>query len=164
MPSARAVPATILDSLFSDPFFSVPAFTAPRRPVRGLTAATTASVRRSDGRVLVTMDLPGLRPEDLELTVTADGDGAVVSVRGERRDARGTRSVRWSARLRGIDADQVTGDLTDGVLTLAAPETSAGTPRRVEVTSGSPVVSDQAALDADAEPPAPTGQEPAAEA
>lgn len=126
---------SLLDSFFGDPFALD--LRPVARPSAGRTPlGTTASVTRRDGRVHVAVDLPGVRAEDVGVRVTPDAGGAVVSVAATRVLPDGERSFRWSTRLAGVDADSLAADLTDGVLTLSADDTTAAEPRSVAVTSG----------------------------
>ena len=97
-----------------------------------------------DDGVTVHMDVPGLRPENLEielendlLTVRGerpfpypreDGGGPVRSI--ERGFGRFERSMRVP---RGLDPEAINATLSDGVLTLRIPKPETMRPRRVEI-------------------------------
>lgn len=97
-----------------------------------------------DEGVTVYMDVPGLRPENLEielendiLTVRGerpfpypreDGEGPVMRI--ERRFGRFERSLRVPG---GLDPDAIEASLSDGVLKLRVPKPATMRPRRIEI-------------------------------
>jgi HSP20 family protein len=100
-----------------------------------------------DDGVTVYMDVPGLRPENLEIELEND----VLTVRGERpfpyarEDGEGPiRRVergfgRFERTLRvpaGLDPDSVEASLADGVLRLHIPKPATLRPRRIEIRAG----------------------------
>lgn len=107
-----------------------------------------------DDEVTVFMDVPGLRPENLEIELVDD----VLTVRGERAypyadNAQASRSWRRLERgygkfqrilqvPKGLDPDSITAEMADGVLTLHIPQPEARKPRQIQITRGA----DQAAL------------------
>jgi len=104
-----------------------------------------ADVTVSDGDVVLTMDLPGLTAEDLQLEVL---DGHLV-VRGERRRPEVTEGTRWThsertfgafeRRLRlpdGVDPDRITASMDNGVLSLIVPKPERMRPRAIQIQSG----------------------------
>jgi HSP20 family protein len=97
--------------------------------------------------VTVTMDVPGLKVDDLEIELEND----VLTVRGERihpyvgnghgrawqRIERGFGKFERSLQVpRGLDADAIEASLDAGVLTLRIPKPENLKPRRVEITAG----------------------------
>jgi HSP20 family protein len=103
-----------------------------------------ADVIVTDDGVLVEMDVPGLRPEDLEIELEND----VLTVRGERpfphgleeqerawrRIERGFGRFERSLRVpRGLDPDKIEASLTDGVLRLQIPKPESLKPHRVQI-------------------------------
>jgi len=108
-----------------------------------------ADVLVTDGDVTVVMDVPGLRPENLEIELEND----TLTVRGERPypygdDGEGERRVsrrierafgRFERGLRvpaGCNPDTVQASLTDGVLTLNVPRPQPPQPKRIEIAGG----------------------------
>jgi len=91
---------------------------------------------------LVDVDLPGVDPESIEVTV----DHQVLSIRAERntKPAEGDRVVAaerprgtFSRRLRlgqALDASAIAAHYEHGVLTISVPVAEAAKPRRVEIT------------------------------
>jgi HSP20 family protein len=100
----------------------------------------------SDAGVTVTMDVPGLNTDSLEVELT----GEVLSVRGERVHPQIDReSTHWWRIERGygkfqrvlqvpkgLDPASVTASIADGVLTIHVPLPEARKPRRIHITSG----------------------------
>lgn len=97
-----------------------------------------------DDGVTVIMDVPGLRPENLEIELEND----VLTVRGQRpfpypredgqgpvrRIERGFGRFERSLRVpRGLDPDAIQASLTQGVLTLSIPKPETMRPRRIEI-------------------------------
>lgn len=98
----------------------------------------------TDDGVIVQMDVPGVRPESLEVEL----DGEVLTVRGERQhpyddggDGAGSRMERGFGRFArsvripgGVDPDAIEAALADGVLTLRIPRPEPSERGRVRVT------------------------------
>ncbi len=97
-----------------------------------------------DGAVYIEAELPGLKTEDLEITLigneltisgqrpsgVAGGTGEVVEHRRERATGRFSRVVRLGP---GVDPDRVSAALENGVLTITLPKTEAAKPRKIAV-------------------------------
>jgi HSP20 family protein len=96
---------------------------------------------------VVTATLPGLRPEDLEIsvqgnTLTISGEVKSDDAEGQQRTyhTRERRFGRFSRQVTlpaGINADKVQANLEHGVLTLHIPKAEEMKPRRIQVTAGS---------------------------
>lgn len=109
-----------------------------------------ADVVVTDDDVTVHMDVPGLRTDNVEIELVDD----VLTVRGERtlpamltdeqqekgawqRIERGFGKFERTLRVpEGLDADQISADLADGVLTLHIPKPEARKPHRIQITTG----------------------------
>ncbi len=105
-----------------------------------------ADVAVGDESIVLTLDLPGLAVEDVEIEVLDD----TLTVRGERTPVelpegttfthfergfgRFERTVRLPA---GVDPDAVTAKMESGVLTLVVPKPERVKPRQIAVESGS---------------------------
>lgn len=105
----------------------------PRLPV---------NVHQDDEAVTVTAELPGVRPEDLEVRFERDR----LKIAAERKEAGGAgperyhRHERWTGRLErelllpaGLDPEKIAADLADGILTLRLPKAEVAKPRKIEV-------------------------------
>jgi HSP20 family protein len=100
------------------------------------------ALRRGD-ELLVHLDVPGVSSEDIQLTVERN----VVSVRVSRLPTRqegdevlidGRPHGEFARQLflgDNLDADRLTADAQDGVLTLTIPVSEASKPRRVALGS-----------------------------
>ena len=126
--------------LWNDPF--TPLVTQLTRTAAFLPAA---DVTVSDGDLVVTMDLPGFKAEDLSIELL---DGYLV-VRGERTRpeladgttlAHGERTYgRFERRIKvpeGVDPDAITASMTDGVLSVIVPKPEQVKPKTIAIGSG----------------------------
>jgi HSP20 family protein len=107
----------------------------------GLRPMPMDAYRRGD-RFVVHFDLPGVAPDEIELTVEKN----VLTVSAERRWERQEHDEAVaSERPQGtftrqlflgetLDADHIEANYENGVLTLSVPVAEAAKPRRVEIT------------------------------
>lgn len=103
---------------------------------------------RRDGEVVVEMDLPGVDPESIDVTVERNH----VSVRAERTSpARDGDVVLASGRRHGevrrefelgesLDASRLEANYDNGVLTLHIPLVETAQPRKVPVATARPAI------------------------
>ena len=104
-----------------------------------------ADVTVSDGDLVLTMDLPGMTPDDLEIEFV----GGALVVRGERQRpavAEGSRVAhnerafgRFERRISlpdGIDSDKVTASMDHGVLSLIVPKPEKMIPKTIAIGAG----------------------------
>ena len=87
-------------------------------------------VYESEDMVTVTVDMPGMDAEDIEVTLNR----GVLHIEGRR--AYRTHSA-FATVGTGIDVDHVTTNLEHGVLTIHAPKLPSARPRRIEVRATS---------------------------
>jgi len=98
-------------------------------------------VREGDGLRLRAL-VPGMKPEDLEITVQGDA----LTIRGQRAAGGQNAGERWLRQERGsgtfarslqlpfaIHADGVKARLANGVLEMEIPRSAAEQPRRIQV-------------------------------
>ncbi|KII00044.1 heat-shock protein Hsp20 [Streptomonospora alba] len=100
---------------------------------------------RDGDSFVVHFDLPGVRPESIDLEVERN----VLTVRADRADtAREGREMVVAERPSGtfsrqlflgetLDADNISAEYTDGVLTLRVPVAEKAKPRKINVSGGS---------------------------
>ena len=89
-----------------------------------------SDVEEQEDRAVVSLELPGVRPEQLSITV--EGRTLTVAVdRGERGTARRQYTIGPKYDLSQVDAK-----LEFGVLTLALPKAPEAQPRQIPVTVG----------------------------
>jgi HSP20 family protein len=97
----------------------------------------------TEDAIILTADVPGLKPE--ELNVTLEGD--TLTVRGELKARAEDRNYLLRERATGpfervltintpIDTNKVTAEFSDGVLTLTLPKAEAVKPKQIKVTAG----------------------------
>ncbi len=100
----------------------------------------------TDEDYVVTAALPGLKPEDLEITV----QGNMLTISGEVkpeehadekanyhvRERRYGKFFRQIALPAGIEGDRVQAHLENGVLTLTVPKAEELKPRRIQIQAG----------------------------
>jgi HSP20 family protein len=88
-------------------------------------------IEESDDATLLLADVPGMREDDVEVTVA----GPHLIVRGSRtRRNTGTRSFErrfWIGE--SYDTDQISGAVADGVLTIQLPKAARMKPRKVKL-------------------------------
>ncbi len=101
-----------------------------------------AEVEETDDAYVVQLELPGVRRDDLTVEVV----GSELAVHGEVKERERTGVLRRSTRRYGqfdyrltlpsdVDADRVSAELADGVLTVRVPKTEKAKPHRIEITS-----------------------------
>jgi HSP20 family protein len=128
-----------MDRLLSESFIR------PRGEGGGATAVSLAvDVREEGDNFVVTAPVPGVAPDDVEITVLGD----TVRIRGERRDERqeGDEGKRWLVREQRfgsfermvrlptpVKADGARAEFKDGILTIALPKTEEAKERRIPV-------------------------------
>ncbi|MEZ4264438.1 MAG: Hsp20/alpha crystallin family protein [Polyangiaceae bacterium] len=132
----------MLDRLFDDVMSGVarPSFggVGPR-----LTYSPAIDVRANADEIVLVCDVPGLKREDLQVTLEA----GTLTIKGQRRYDGGDKDQVWLSRSYGafeksfalpdhIEAENVSADLADGVLTVRVPKKPQAKPRRIEIGAG----------------------------
>ncbi|MCU0650061.1 MAG: Hsp20/alpha crystallin family protein [Gemmatimonadaceae bacterium] len=123
-PAVRPVFRSDVARLFDDVFTPV-----PRR-----SWAPESDVRETDAHYELSIDIPGVPAEQVELTV----EGRTLTIRAERpaRDGRGASTVQRAFHLpEGTDAEHITARAEHGVLTVQIAKPAAQQPRRIPITS-----------------------------
>ena len=98
----------------------------------------------TDEEEVVTATLPGLSPEDVELTIVND----VLTLSGERKSQEPTEELRYHRRERTdgkfsrsiqlsfpVDTNKVSAAYENGILTVRLPRAEADKPRKISVKS-----------------------------
>jgi HSP20 family protein len=91
-------------------------------------------VEESEDATLLTADVPGMREDDIEVTVA----GPHLIVRGERK-RRNAVAHSFERRFwigESYDADQITGAVADGVLTIKLAKAAKAKPRKIKLAGG----------------------------
>ncbi len=109
---------------------------------RSLTFAPSFEVKETGDAYVFKADLPGIREEDLELSLT----GNRLTISGKREEEKHEDEDRFYAYERsygsfsrsftlpeGVDVDHAQADLSNGVLTVNVPKRPEVKPRRIEV-------------------------------
>jgi HSP20 family protein len=100
------------------------------------------NILEGDADFRILMDLPGVRNEDLDisleedtLTVKAERNAAVPEgYKARRSEMAGKVTFRRSFDLgHGIDAEHISARLEHGILTVTLPKSEKAMPRRIEV-------------------------------
>jgi HSP20 family protein len=104
--------------------------------------APRADLAETEDSFVIVLDVPGVREEELQLTLEED----TLKVAGERRFAREGSDSQFHRIERSygrffrafrfgspIDASGVDADFQDGVLTVRVPKAEASKPRRIQV-------------------------------
>lgn len=102
---------------------------------------------RADG-LTIQVDLPGVRPADVELNF----EQSVLTIRGSKRsvlDEKADEEYRLHARERvsgaferalrlpnHVDSERIEASFADGVLTITVPKAQAAMARRIEISEG----------------------------
>jgi HSP20 family protein len=130
-----------MDRLFEDSFVSPMGW----RTLGGSDAISPAvDVHETNDEIVVTAALPGMKADDVEITMT----GQNLSLRGEfkadeeisrdqylyreRRFGSFSRSIQLPVRVQGERADAT---FTDGVLTLRIPKAEEVKPRQIRISA-----------------------------
>jgi HSP20 family protein len=107
-------------------------------PARTGITAPAMEVHQSDDKLEITAELPGVKEEDVDLTV----EDGVLTLRGEKKYERTDEERGYSERSYGtferritlpsnIDEDKCTADFKDGVLTISMPKSEKARGRRI---------------------------------
>jgi HSP20 family protein len=99
-------------------------------------------VRETDSDVVVDLDVPGLRPEELDVSVA----GGTLTIRGERKSEREEKGASYHVRERsrgsfrravtlppGVDVDKASSKFEGGVLTITLPKTEQAKSRKIKI-------------------------------
>lgn len=122
------------------PFFDDDFMLAPRRHrsswENGL--GVRSQVFDNDTEFTVSVDVPGVKPEDLKVSVN-DGTLTIEGAR-EVRSEDGTSfeksNFSRSYQLSNVDFTELKANLHEGVLDITAPKKKAPEPLKIEVTTG----------------------------
>ncbi len=117
-----------------------------RTPTEPTTWAVPADVVESEAEIRCTLEVPGLKLEDINVVV----ENNVLTVSGEKKfeqaqsdEAKGTyhqerrygRFDRSFILPRNVDASRVSASYENGVLTILLPKTEESKPRRVQINT-----------------------------
>ncbi len=93
----------------------------------------SSELQETEKAFLVSVDLPGIRKEDLQVEVL---DGK-LTITGERKSRAANASFRKVYALNSqVDVDRIEAHYENGVLDLSLPKVSAKMPKKIEIQSG----------------------------
>jgi len=131
----------IFDDFFTESYPALPTSGFGQQEV----FSPLSDIEETDNQYLLSVDLPGLKKEDVKIEVR---DRQLI-VSGERKsenreEAKGRVSTeRWYGSFvrsfmlpDGINADKVEADFEDGVLKLKVPKTVSSTVKQIPIKSG----------------------------
>jgi len=111
-------------------------------PVPDGAAALPLDVTENENEFVVKASLPGVRPEDVQLTVHGD----TLTIRGESKADEEKKGETWHLRERRfgsfqrsltlptpVDSDKAQAHFEQGVLTLRLPKSEAARPRQIKI-------------------------------
>jgi HSP20 family protein len=128
----------------TDPFRELDRMAQELLGTQARPAAMPIDAFRRGDEFVVQLDLPGVSPDTIDLTVERN----VLAVHAQReREVSDDVELLIAERRHGtfgrqlflgdtLDADRIVADYSDGVLTLRLPVREQAKPRRVEVTTG----------------------------
>jgi HSP20 family protein len=102
-------------------------------------------VNQDDDAVTVVAQLPGVKPEEVDitvegetLTIAGDTTGKTTEEKGQAllQEIRRGRFTRTLTLPVGLEADKATATFEDGVLTLRIPKAEATKPKQIKISSG----------------------------
>ena len=129
---------------FGDPFRAIDRLTNQMLSGTRTPASLPMDVWRSGQEYRVALDLPGISPDSVEITV----ERGVVTIRAERQQQFGQGDqvllaerpqgsfTRQLMLGEGVDQENLQADYRDGVLHLTIPVAQAAQPRRIQVGRG----------------------------
>jgi len=135
-----------LESLFRDDFWNRGFETMGTGLARHTEMWTpTVDVVEKEGAYLIKAELPGVKPEEIEINITNN----VLTLQGERKEEKEEekdgyrRTERMVGTFRrsftlpqGTNLDEIEASAEHGVLTVRIPKVIAEAPKKVEVKSG----------------------------
>jgi HSP20 family protein len=126
-----------VNSLFQDSFVRPGGM-----PVQSGLSALPLDVSETENEFVVKASLPGIKPDDVQITVHGD----TLTIRGESKVEEERKGEHWHFRERRsgvfqrslslsapIDSDKAQADFEHGVLTLTLPKSESAKPRQIKV-------------------------------
>ncbi|MFL5488578.1 MAG: Hsp20/alpha crystallin family protein [Gemmatimonadaceae bacterium] len=100
-------------------------------------------IKENDNEIHLELELPGIKPEDVEITA----ENGVLTIRGEKRSERkeGQENryhvvertygsfMRTFQLPQGVDEDQINADFENGILSLRIPKAALPQPKRIQI-------------------------------
>jgi HSP20 family protein len=116
----------------------------PLQPWRVMRPYPAVNLYDAGDRYVLTSELPGVGPEDLDLSIT----GETLTFRGERKRPEGVTEEtyrrqerqfgRWTRTVTlpdRVETGQVSASFANGVLTITLPKAESSRPRQISVSA-----------------------------
>ena len=126
-----------MNSLFQDSFVRPGGV-----PAQSGLSALPLDVSETENEFVVKASLPGVKPDDVQITVHGD----TLTIRGESKVEEEKKGEHWHIRERRsgvfqrslslsapVDSDKAQADFEHGVLTLTLPKSESAKPRQIKV-------------------------------
>jgi HSP20 family protein len=126
-----------MNALFQDSFVR-----SGTTPTQGSLVALPLDVCETEHEFVVKAALPGVKPEDVQITVHGD----TLTIRGESKTEEDKKGEHWHLRERRhgtfhrsltlatqVNSDKARADFDLGVLTLTLPKAESAKPRQIKV-------------------------------
>jgi HSP20 family protein len=127
-----------MDRLFEESFVRPRSLLAPTAGVSTL----ALDVYESTEDVTVQASIPGVKPEDIDISITGD----LLTIKGETSEEKEEKEGRYHVRERRygafervvtlptqVDANKAQAEFTDGVLTLTLPKVEEVKPKSIKI-------------------------------
>jgi HSP20 family protein len=114
-------------------------------PSTGGATMLPLDVAETEGEFVIKASLPGIKPEDVHITVYGD----TLTIRGESKAEEEKKGTHWHVRERRVSsfarslslgapihADAASAHFAHGVLTLTLPKTAEAKPKQIKVAGG----------------------------
>jgi HSP20 family protein len=111
-------------------------------PAQSGVSALALDVGETENEFVIKAALPGVKPEDVQITVHGD----TLNIRGESKIEEEKKNEHWHLRERRhgvfqrslslsapVDSDKARAEFEHGVLTLTLPKSEAAKPRQIKV-------------------------------
>lgn len=108
----------------------------------------SCDVREDKEHLTITLDLPGVNPEDVKISL----ENQVLTIRGEKRQVTEQNDERWHRYERSygsfersftlpttVDPDRIQAATENGVLTVTLPKVEKAKPREIPISAASKV-------------------------
>lgn len=131
-----------MNSLFQDSFVRPGGV-----PAQNGVSALALDVGETENDFVVKAALPGVKPDDVQITVHGD----TLTIRGESKVEEEKKGEHWHFRERRqgvfqrsltlsapVDSDKAQAEFEHGVLTLTLPKSESAKPRQIKVGSATP--------------------------
>ena len=118
-----------------------------RRPVQGYESSFPIEVSQTEDELEVKASLPGMRPEDVEITVAKDVLTIKAAHREEAEDKKRDyyrREIRYGSFQRSmglpvsVDSDKASATFENGILTLRLPKSESLKPKQIRINGSEP--------------------------